>query len=135
METEFQRDCGFLLTTTSLFPSLSLYLSLGLWVFVHEPKIYSTNNNNSPTRNMRVDSHTTSSVLLIHLNLAKYAGPAACYPPTRDVCDTLFDKADTDNSGGISQEELGSWRQSHGNLYVTYLQGCQAPNNTNPKTA
>mmetsp|Transcript_99395 Transcript_99395/g.148842 ORF Transcript_99395/g.148842 Transcript_99395/m.148842 type:complete len:189 (-) Transcript_99395:149-715(-) len=47
-----------------------------------------------------------AGLLLVHLKLAKFAGPAACYPPTRDVCDTLFDAADHDNSGGIDKQEF-----------------------------
>ena len=47
-----------------------------------------------------------AGLLLVHLNLAKYAGPAACYPPTRKVCDRLFHKADRDRSGGIDRTEF-----------------------------
>lgn len=46
------------------------------------------------------------AVLLVHLNLAKYAGPAACYPPSRRVCDRLFLRADRDRSGGIDRAEF-----------------------------
>ena len=45
-------------------------------------------------------------LLVVHLNLAKYAGPAACYPPTRCVCDALFDAADWDGSNTIDQYEF-----------------------------
>ena len=38
--------------------------------------------------------------------MAKYAGPAACYPPTRAVCNQLFDAADKNQSGGIDREEF-----------------------------
>lgn len=38
--------------------------------------------------------------------MAKYAGPAACYPPSRQVCDQLFDAADANKSGGIDKEEF-----------------------------
>eukprot|EP00934_Nitzschia_sp_Nitz4_P003386 Nitzschia sp. Nitz4//scaffold100_size80364//40970//41762//NITZ4_005346-RA/size80364-processed-gene-0.55-mRNA-1//-1//CDS//3329532100//3376//frame0 len=51
-------------------------------------------------------SELYAGLLLVHLNLAKYAGPAACYPPTRKVCDELFDAADKDKSGGIDREEF-----------------------------
>jgi len=47
-----------------------------------------------------------AGLLLIHLKLAKFAGAAACYPPEKSVCDTLFDAADHDKSGGIDQEEF-----------------------------
>mmetsp|Transcript_55858 Transcript_55858/g.135323 ORF Transcript_55858/g.135323 Transcript_55858/m.135323 type:complete len:235 (-) Transcript_55858:538-1242(-) len=45
-------------------------------------------------------------VILLHLNLAKYAGPAACYPPTRKVCEQMFDAADSDKNDHISQQEF-----------------------------
>eukprot|EP00544_Gedaniella_sp_CCMP2646_P012356 CAMPEP_0202499878 /NCGR_PEP_ID=MMETSP1361-20130828/31266_1 /ASSEMBLY_ACC=CAM_ASM_000849 /TAXON_ID=210615 /ORGANISM="Staurosira complex sp., Strain CCMP2646" /LENGTH=224 /DNA_ID=CAMNT_0049132179 /DNA_START=69 /DNA_END=743 /DNA_ORIENTATION=+ len=44
--------------------------------------------------------------LLVHLNLAKYAGPAACYPPTRKVVNKLFEASDDDKSGGIDETEF-----------------------------
>lgn len=47
-----------------------------------------------------------AGMLLVHLNIAKYAGPAACYPPTRTHCDALFQQADTDTSGGIDRFEF-----------------------------
>lgn len=47
-----------------------------------------------------------AGVLLVHIQLAKYAGPAACYPPSRQVIDQLFDAADDDNSGSIDEEEF-----------------------------
>mmetsp|Transcript_27309 Transcript_27309/g.80455 ORF Transcript_27309/g.80455 Transcript_27309/m.80455 type:complete len:219 (-) Transcript_27309:319-975(-) len=47
-----------------------------------------------------------AGLILVHLNLAKYAGPAACYPPTRETVDKLFDAADHDNSGGIDEDEF-----------------------------
>lgn len=47
-----------------------------------------------------------AGLLLVHLNLAKHAGPAACYPPTRKVCDRLFEIADRDQTGGIDRTEF-----------------------------
>jgi len=47
-----------------------------------------------------------AGLLLVHLNLAKHAGPAACYPPTRKVCDRLFENADRDQTGGIDRTEF-----------------------------
>jgi len=47
-----------------------------------------------------------AGLLLVHLKLAKFAGPAACYPPEKSVCDNLFDAADHDKSGGIDKEEF-----------------------------
>ena len=47
-----------------------------------------------------------AGILLVHVNLAKYAGAAACYPPTRAVVDELFVGADKDHSGTIDEEEF-----------------------------
>lgn len=47
-----------------------------------------------------------NGILLVHLNLAKYAGAAACYPPTRKVIDDLFEASDDDNSGYIDEAEF-----------------------------
>uniref|UniRef100_A0A7S3L406 EF-hand domain-containing protein n=1 Tax=Amphora coffeiformis TaxID=265554 RepID=A0A7S3L406_9STRA len=47
-----------------------------------------------------------AGILLVHVNLAKYAGAAACYPPTRAVVDDLFAAADADNSGSIEEAEF-----------------------------
>jgi hypothetical protein len=47
-------------------------------------------------------------LLLVHINLAKYAGAAACYPPSREVVEKLFEASDDDNSGFIDEEEFTS---------------------------
>jgi hypothetical protein len=47
-----------------------------------------------------------SGILLVHLELAKYAGAAACYPPTKAVIDQLFDASDDDTSGFIDEDEF-----------------------------
>lgn len=47
-----------------------------------------------------------AGLVLVHLNLAKYVGPAACFPPSRDTVDKLFDASDDNNSGGIDEEEF-----------------------------
>jgi Ca2+-binding EF-hand superfamily protein len=47
-----------------------------------------------------------AGVLLVHLNLAKYAGPAACFPASRQVVDKLFEASDDDKSGGIDAAEF-----------------------------
>lgn len=47
-----------------------------------------------------------AGLVLVHLNLAKYVGPAACFPPSRDTVDKLFDASDDDNSGGIDENEF-----------------------------
>eukprot|EP00536_Pseudo-nitzschia_multiseries_P008459 jgi/Psemu1/257265/estExt_Genewise1Plus.C_2150017 len=45
-------------------------------------------------------------MLSVHITLARYAGPAACFPPTREVSDQLFEAADADNSGSIDKIEF-----------------------------
>ena len=47
-----------------------------------------------------------AGLVLVHLNLAKYVGPAACFPPSRDTVDKLFDASNDDNSGGIDENEF-----------------------------
>jgi hypothetical protein len=51
-------------------------------------------------------SELYAGILLVHVQLAKYAGPAACYPPSRRVIDDLFDASDDDQSGYISEDEF-----------------------------
>jgi len=45
-------------------------------------------------------------VLLLHLRLAKYAGPAACNPPSITTVNTMFELFDFDNSGQIEEDEF-----------------------------
>ena len=47
-----------------------------------------------------------SGVLLIHLELAKYFGPAACKPPSRGQVDSMFRTFDSDNSGDLDKAEF-----------------------------
>lgn len=47
-----------------------------------------------------------AGILLVHVQLAKYAGAAACYPPSRSTVDALFDASDDDRSGAIDEEEF-----------------------------
>jgi len=47
-----------------------------------------------------------AGILLVHLQLAKYAGAAACYPPSREVIDGLYDASDDDKSGTIDLKEF-----------------------------
>jgi len=45
-------------------------------------------------------------MLMIHLKLATYAGPAACRPATREYCEKIFDRMDVDHSGELDREEF-----------------------------
>jgi len=47
-----------------------------------------------------------AGVLLVHIQLAKYVGPAACYPPSRRAIDDLFDAGDADGSGYVDLNEF-----------------------------
>lgn len=47
-----------------------------------------------------------AGILLVHLQLAKYTGSAACYPPTRRVIEQLFEASDDDQSGFIDETEF-----------------------------
>mmetsp|Transcript_10986 Transcript_10986/g.23266 ORF Transcript_10986/g.23266 Transcript_10986/m.23266 type:complete len:211 (+) Transcript_10986:201-833(+) len=47
-----------------------------------------------------------AGVLLMHIKLAKHAGPAACYPPTKKTCDHLVENANRDHSAGIDKTEF-----------------------------
>lgn len=47
-----------------------------------------------------------AAVLLIHLDLAKYAGPSACYPPSHDTVEQLFATGDPDGSGHLNLDEF-----------------------------
>lgn len=47
-----------------------------------------------------------SGLLLIHLKLGTYAGPAACRPLSRDRCLAVFQKMDVDRSGTLDREEF-----------------------------
>jgi hypothetical protein len=53
-------------------------------------------------------SELFAGLLLVHVNLAKYAGAAACYPPSREVVEQLFEASDDDHSGYIDEEEFTS---------------------------
>jgi hypothetical protein len=47
-----------------------------------------------------------SGLLLIHLKLGMYAGPAACRPLSRERCKEFFKKMDRDGSGTLDQAEF-----------------------------
>lgn len=47
-----------------------------------------------------------AGIIFIHLKLAEAAGPAACHPPSREVCDKFFEAADADGSGTVEKEEF-----------------------------
>jgi hypothetical protein len=47
-----------------------------------------------------------SGLLLIHLKLGSYAGPAACRPLGRERCHAVFQKMDLDGSGHLDFDEF-----------------------------
>mmetsp|Transcript_23982 Transcript_23982/g.43370 ORF Transcript_23982/g.43370 Transcript_23982/m.43370 type:complete len:345 (-) Transcript_23982:179-1213(-) len=47
-----------------------------------------------------------SGLLLIHLKLATYAGPAACRPVSHEYVSKIFKKMDEDNSGSLDETEF-----------------------------
>jgi len=47
-----------------------------------------------------------SGLLLIHLKLGTFAGPAACRPLKRERCARVFEKFDNDNSGSLDEQEF-----------------------------
>lgn len=58
-------------------------------------------------RNGRIGkSDFFAGVLLVHMELAKHAGAAACFPPTREVVDKLFDACDSDSNGELDIAEF-----------------------------
>jgi len=48
-----------------------------------------------------------SGLILIHLKLAAYVGPAACRPASRAYVEEIFDILDHDNSGFLDENEFG----------------------------
>ena len=52
------------------------------------------------------DKELYSGLLLIHLKLGTYAGPAACRPLSRERCQAVFRKMDADHSGSLDREEF-----------------------------
>lgn len=49
-----------------------------------------------------------TSILETHLKIAKYAGPAACFPPSQETVEKMFDAADADKSGYIDEKEFSN---------------------------
>lgn len=47
-----------------------------------------------------------AGILLVHIQLAQYAGIAACHPPSRKVVEELFDASDHNHSGFIDEQEF-----------------------------
>jgi len=47
-----------------------------------------------------------AGLVLIHLKLAAYVGPAACRPATREYVDEMFDTLDQDQNGSLDREEF-----------------------------
>lgn len=51
-------------------------------------------------------SELYAALLLVHVKLAKFCGPAACSPPSKEVVNQLFDASDDDQSGYIDEQEF-----------------------------
>merc|ERR1712194_359985 len=49
-----------------------------------------------------------TGIIYIHLKIAEKAGASACHPPTREMCDKLFDAVDADDSGSVDKEEFSN---------------------------
>lgn len=63
-----------------------------------------------------------SGLLLIHLKLGCYAGPAACRPLSRERAQRVFERYDTDKSGCLDREEFRSvMTVLFGNVFLRVL--------------
>ena len=49
-----------------------------------------------------------AGLILIHLRLAAYVGPAACRPATKEYVEEIFDLLDHDGSGQLNRQEFGT---------------------------
>jgi Ca2+-binding EF-hand superfamily protein len=67
------------------------------WAF----HVIDTDNTNSVD-----ETELYSGLLLIHLKLGTYAGPAACRPLGRERCHAVFQKMDLDGSGHLDFDEF-----------------------------
>jgi len=47
-----------------------------------------------------------TGLLLVYIKIARYAGPAACYPPSREIVDILFDASHSNESEDIDEDEF-----------------------------
>lgn len=63
-----------------------------------------------------------AGLLLIHLKLGTYAGPAACRPLSRERAETVFTKFDVDGSGTLDRNEFQSvMTVLFGNVFLRVL--------------
>ena len=81
----------------SWFTSTKMFRRVTSWAF----KVCDSNKTGTINQ-----AELYAGVLLVHVTLAKYAGSAACYPPTREKVDELFVTADQDKSGDIDEKEF-----------------------------
>jgi hypothetical protein len=56
-------------------------------------------------RQVKLATELYAGILLVHVQLTKYADAAACYPPTRQVIEQLFGASDDNNLKTIDEEE------------------------------
>jgi len=47
-----------------------------------------------------------TGVIFIHLKMAENIGPPGCNPPSKDVCDAMFEASDADEDGKIDRSEF-----------------------------
>ena len=84
-----------------------LLRKLAAWAFDVTCESDQPQKDGNGTKDCRIDvAQFYTGVLLVHLNLAKYVGVAACHPPTRDQITELFYLADADRSGSLNRQEF-----------------------------
>lgn len=88
---QFQFAASSVLTRTRLFRKLTK------WAF--------DTCDTDGTGHINIDE-LYAGILLVHVQLAKYVGVAACFPPSRQVCDQLFQASDDNGSGYIDEAEF-----------------------------
>uniref|UniRef100_A0A7S2MID1 EF-hand domain-containing protein n=1 Tax=Helicotheca tamesis TaxID=374047 RepID=A0A7S2MID1_9STRA len=89
------KDLG--LDSPSLLTQTETFQKLSKWAFKR------MDNDDSGSVNKE---ELYAGLLLIQLYLAKFAGPSACKPPSRETVEEIFDKMDRDESGQIEEKEF-----------------------------
>lgn len=61
-------------------------------------------------------------LLMIHLKLGQYAGPAACKPLSRERCNAVFQQMDLDGSGALDKDEFAKVMMVlFGNVFIRVI--------------